>query len=100
MTEQFSDAEIRRVGWHPPIEELPVTRGILYLLAWFWIGGPAVILTGTFVAGLPGAVVGAILVIPVGLFGYDRYLDWHVKRIGADYARTVDGIVERLRGMP
>ena len=95
---QYSDAQIRCVGWKPPMEELPVVRGILYLLGWFIVGWPVLALAGVLVAGEAGAIIGLVLVIPVGLYGYNRYLAWHVKRISADYARIVFGITTRLRG--
>lgn len=71
------------------IDDSHVMRGLVYLFLWFVLGMPALAFIGALLFGAGGAAVGAILNIPLGLWGYSAFLDWHLKRILSDYDKRL-----------
>lgn len=66
-----------------------ITRGILLLLGWFLFGWMPFSFLGaimfSFLFGPTTAVGGAtiffVLAVPLGLFGYSKFLDWSFKTV-------------------
>ena len=64
-----------------------IARGLLLLIAWFWVGWLPFAIVGAILAGAGGAAVGLVISIPIGIWGYSAYLNYGLRVITKDVER-------------
>lgn len=58
-----------------------VSRGLFYLIVWTLVAPIAFGAVGSLTLGLVGLIIGFVGAMTLGVWGYGKYLDWHLRRI-------------------
>lgn len=83
-----------------PKNEDYILRGLIFLTVWFVFGWTLMGGLGFVLFGEWGSIIGLLVYIPLGLLGFNLYLDWGLKHIlqrqWDEHRRYMEGRRERM----